>query len=285
MSLSFSHHLYKKFSYKLWLKSTFLVIAAYLLLAGIIWFVLYHQIQQPILHKHPVAAPVMIELAPLPTSTKVINNVLDEQKEPVLAAQPHKVTAPQPIKDNPKLVAVDNQQQAELVNQKTPKKEKTKAVLPTKVEKKSDSEQESTQETKTESKVKKPAQEASNNSVPLENKEEKTKAPQVGSMSSETSHSNEQQWENQVLAKLQKMKRYPAYAQHQKQQDTIIVKIVLNSKGELLNSTIMQSQKFEVLDNEVKALVKRAQPYPVPPTSALNGDQVTLNVPVEFFLK
>lgn len=285
MQLSLSHHFYKKFSYKLWLKSAFLVIVGYLLLAGIVWLILHHQIKQPVIQKHSVAAPVVIEMAALPTSTKVINNVLDEQKEPVQAVQPHKVTAPEPVKDNPKLVAVDNQQQAELVNHKAPKIEKTKVVLPTKAEKQTDSEKDSTQETKTESKVKTQAQEASNNAVPLEHKEEKTKAPQVGSMSTEASNSNQQQWENQVLAKLQKMKRYPAYAQHQKQQDTIIVKIVLNNKGELVNSTIVQSQKFEVLDNEVKALVKRAQPYPVPPASALNGDQVTLNVPVEFFLK
>ncbi|KAF1025261.1 MAG: hypothetical protein GAK29_02050 [Acinetobacter bereziniae] len=285
MQLSLSHHFYKKFSYKLWLKSFFLVIVGYLLLACILWLILHHQIRQPVIQKKSVAAPLMIELAPLPTSTNVINNVLDEQKEPLLAAQPRKVMTSQPIKENTKLVTVNNQQQAELVNHKTQKIEKTKVVSPTKAEKQADSEKDSTQETKTESKVETQAQEASNNSIPLEHKEEKTKAPQVGSMNNEASNSNQQQWEDQVLSKLQKMKRYPAYAQHQKQQDMIIVKIVLNSKGELVNSTIVQSQKFEVLDNEVKNLIKRAQPYPVPPASSLNGDQVTLNVPVEFFLK
>lgn len=284
MQTNLGYHVYQSHSVQHWIKCSALVLGIYALLAAMIWFISHIMPENSFLDQPPPAAPVLMEIAPLPSSTQLINPAVDEQKQPVIASSSPKTAHAEPEQKKVNVIAVTDQKHAEIQKNMSEKLMETKSLDISKDEKKKQVDLPKPMEEQQDTKQIQ-IQQASNNAVPLERKEEKIRAPEVGSVNTESNKVNDQQWENQVLAKLQKMKRYPAYAQHQKQQDVISIKIVLNHKGELINSTILQSQNFEVLDNEVRALVKRAQPYPVPPTTVLTANSVSLEVPIEFFLK
>lgn len=114
-------------------------------------------------------------------------------------------------------------------------------------------------------------------------KDKDDKAPVEGASTTAPSDA-EQAWEGKVLARLQRNKRYPAQAQSAGQQDTIMVRMLIDRKGRLIQAAIIRSRGFGLLDNEVLQLAKRAGPYPAPPESVA-GDPITLVVPVEFFIK
>lgn len=272
-----------------WIKSACLVTLVYMLSASIIWFLFYREQLKSVVTE-PIAAPIVLEISTTPTTDAQFTNLVDEQNE----QQAQQV----------KSVNVAPEAQLKLVSVKSEQSEDVKALEPTKEEHESkntkpqhmqnepiqptdqmvqqaDQEQLVNEMNRLNQKV----QQANQRSEAYAKKDDQAKAPKEGSLNNDNSQLTDQQWENQVLAKLQKMKRYPAYAQSQKQQDVVTIKIELNAKGELINSIITQSQKFEVLDNEVRSLVKRAQPFPIPPLTALNHQKVTLEVPVEFFLK
>ena len=90
-------------------------------------------------------------------------------------------------------------------------------------------------------------------------------------------------WESQVLAQLERAKRYPNEARWQRQQDTVYIDLVVGRDGRLLSARISASAGYVALDDEVLDLVKRAAPLPAPPPEVV-GDRIALRVPVEFYL-
>ncbi|BES83239.1 hypothetical protein PEC302107_00550 [Pectobacterium araliae] len=127
-----------------------------------------------------------------------------------------------------------------------------------------------------------PAAQQGNSSEQLASRNQ---AFQVGAASNNASRQVRISWESELLAKLQREKRYPAYSLRKKQQDTILVKFTLDKDGNVLNSNIIKSQGFESLENESMSLIKRASPLPKPPATALFGDKVEMVVPIEFFIR
>jgi len=91
-------------------------------------------------------------------------------------------------------------------------------------------------------------------------------------------------WEGLVLGALNKVKRYPRYAQSQRQQGTPWIRFTMNREGKVLSVRLERSSGARALDEEAMALPKRAQPLPKPPED-VTGDLVELVVPVEFFLR
>ena len=91
-------------------------------------------------------------------------------------------------------------------------------------------------------------------------------------------------WQAQLLAWLEKYKRYPRVAQEQRQQGVVYLRFAIDRQGKVLSSQINKSSGFEVLDDEVLALVQRAQPVPSPPPD-IAGDRIELLVPVAFSLR
>jgi len=91
-------------------------------------------------------------------------------------------------------------------------------------------------------------------------------------------------WEGDVLAKLARLKRYPAGARHAGQQDTVMVRFVVDRAGQVLSTEITQSRGFSALDNEARALVQRASPLPAPPAS-VSGEEIPLIAPIQFLLR
>ena len=91
-------------------------------------------------------------------------------------------------------------------------------------------------------------------------------------------------WQAQLVAWLEKYKRYPRVAQEQRQQGVAYLRFTIDRQGKVLASQINRSSGFELLDDEVLALIQRAQPLPSPPAE-VTGDRIELQVPVAFSLR
>ncbi|MEE4450540.1 TonB family protein [Novosphingobium resinovorum] len=102
-------------------------------------------------------------------------------------------------------------------------------------------------------------------------------APQISSKGAET-------WEGQVLAALNKQRRYPRLAVTRRQQGVPWVRFVMDREGKVLSARLERSSSFPDLDREAVALPKRAQPLPKPPADKA-GNTLELVVPVEFFIR
>ena len=90
-------------------------------------------------------------------------------------------------------------------------------------------------------------------------------------------------WEGSLLAKLSSLKRYPAGARRAGQQDTVMVRFVVDRTGQALSAEVINSKGFALLDSEAAALIRRASPLPPPPADVL-GDQIELIAPIQFIL-
>ncbi|HVI65720.1 MAG TPA: TonB family protein [Bradyrhizobium sp.] len=91
-------------------------------------------------------------------------------------------------------------------------------------------------------------------------------------------------WKTQIVALLERNKRYPAVAQSRREQRIAQVFFSLDRKGRVIDSRISRSSGASALDEEALALLRRAQPFPAPPRE-LPGDRVDLTVPIRFNLR
>ncbi len=108
-------------------------------------------------------------------------------------------------------------------------------------------------------------------------------APAPGASSSHASQSPAT-WQGALLARLEKYKRYPAEAMADHQEGVPMLHFSMDRKGHVLSANIEGSSGHALLDQEALALVRRAEPLPVPPDS-VEGDPVTLTVPIEFYIE
>jgi protein TonB len=92
------------------------------------------------------------------------------------------------------------------------------------------------------------------------------------------------QWQHQVQAHLERLKRYPAIALKQKRQGVVSVTFNINSHGEILSSTLTQSSGVHILDRATLALVSRADPLPKPPEVLIKQHQsiISVEVPIRY---
>ena len=91
-------------------------------------------------------------------------------------------------------------------------------------------------------------------------------------------------WQGRLVAWLARYKRYPRVAQEQHQQGTAYLRFAIDRQGRVLSFQLVRSTGFSLLDDEVQALIQRAQPLPAPPPE-IPGNQIQLEVPVEFSLR
>ena len=90
-------------------------------------------------------------------------------------------------------------------------------------------------------------------------------------------------WEGNLLAKLSSLKRYPPGARRAGQQDTVMVRFVVDRAGQTVSAQVISSRGFALLDSEATALIQRASPLPPPPADVL-GDEIELIAPIQFIL-
>jgi protein TonB len=86
-----------------------------------------------------------------------------------------------------------------------------------------------------------------------------------------------------IAAQLERYKRYPAMAQRRGEQGVVKLRFTLSRSGGVLNAQIEHGSGYADLDNEVLALVQRAQPLPPIPAN-IPDNTLDIHVPVAFGL-
>ncbi len=83
---------------------------------------------------------------------------------------------------------------------------------------------------------------------------------------------------------LNRHKRYPSRARRLRQEGTVKVLFTIDRRGRLLSHRIVASSGHALLDQEVKAMLKRASPLPAFP-AGMSQSKLTLTVPIRFNLR
>ena len=91
-------------------------------------------------------------------------------------------------------------------------------------------------------------------------------------------------WKTQIVALLERNKRYPETSQSRREQGVAQVFFSIDRQGRVIDSRVVRSSGAAALDEEALALLRRAQPFPKPPAE-LGGEHVDLTVPIRFNLK
>lgn len=87
-----------------------------------------------------------------------------------------------------------------------------------------------------------------------------------------------------LQAWLERHKRYPTKSRRMRQEGTAMLYFHIDRQGRVLKFHIHQSSGHRMLDREVLAMIKRAQPLPAFPDH-LEKDSLELVVPIEFILR
>lgn len=100
---------------------------------------------------------------------------------------------------------------------------------------------------------------------------------------SRASNDAQPNWEGQILAHLERFRRYPARARAARQEGTAFLRFTMNREGQVLSATIFKKSGSFDLDRAALDTLQRAQP--LPPIPAGRPDVVELTIPVEFYLR
>ena len=94
----------------------------------------------------------------------------------------------------------------------------------------------------------------------------------------------EPSWQATLVRQLQRFKRYPSEAQARSEQGVVLLSFSLDRSGHVLAHSIARSSGFADLDNEVMAMIKRAEPLPAFPAT-MPQQRIDLTVPIRFSLR
>jgi protein TonB len=91
-------------------------------------------------------------------------------------------------------------------------------------------------------------------------------------------------WRSDLLARLQRAKRYPDQARSHGDQGVATTTFTMDRSGRVLSVGLVRSSGSTLLDEEAVALVRRAEPLPSLPDE-MPGSTITLTVPISFALR
>ena len=91
-------------------------------------------------------------------------------------------------------------------------------------------------------------------------------------------------WESEVLARLERFKRYPRRARLRHQEGVATLRFTVGPRGEVLDYALQRSSGVKALDEETLALIERAKPMP-PLPAGIGRDHVELVVPIRYVLR
>jgi periplasmic protein TonB len=94
----------------------------------------------------------------------------------------------------------------------------------------------------------------------------------------------EASWQTSLVRQLQRFKRYPAEAQSRNEQGIVLLSFSIDRTGHVLAHSIARSSGYADLDNEVMAMILRAEPLPAFPPS-MPQPRMDLTVPIRFSLR
>jgi TonB family protein len=104
-------------------------------------------------------------------------------------------------------------------------------------------------------------------------------APAPASPSRAAPSQNVSRWQQALIARLERFKRYPAEAHGA--EGVASLAFTIDRRGNVLSSQIAKSSGSSVLDAAVLALIKRAAPFPPPPAEVPDVD-LSFVVPIRF---
>jgi protein TonB len=91
-------------------------------------------------------------------------------------------------------------------------------------------------------------------------------------------------WKSQLLAVLERNKRYPPGAQSQGDQGVATLAFNVDRRGGVHRAHIARSSGSAALDRETLSLLQRAQPLPAPPAE-MRGAQIAVMVPIRYSIR
>lgn len=91
-------------------------------------------------------------------------------------------------------------------------------------------------------------------------------------------------WQAQVMAHLERRKRYPRAAQLHREGGIAKVRFVIDRTGAVLSFRLESSSGVPALDEEVLSLIERASPLPAPPPE-IARDRMEMVAPVRFDIR
>ena len=91
-------------------------------------------------------------------------------------------------------------------------------------------------------------------------------------------------WRDLVVSRLQQNKRYPGAAEARGDQGVVTLSFTVDRHGKVLARRIARSSGVAALDEEVMAMIMRAQPLPAFPP-AMTQASISLTVPIRFSLR
>jgi periplasmic protein TonB len=94
----------------------------------------------------------------------------------------------------------------------------------------------------------------------------------------------EPSWRTSLVRQLQRAKRYPAQAQAHNEQGIVLLSFSLDRNGHVLAHSIAKSSGYADLDDEVMAMIMRAEPLPAFPPS-MPQERLDLTVPIRFSIR
>ena len=94
----------------------------------------------------------------------------------------------------------------------------------------------------------------------------------------------EPSWQSSLVRHLQHYKRYPSDAQARSEQGVVLLTFSIDRSGHVLAHRIARSSGFADLDDEVMAMIMRAEPLPAFPAS-MTEPRLDLTVPIRFSLR
>ena len=94
----------------------------------------------------------------------------------------------------------------------------------------------------------------------------------------------EPSWESRLVKRLQAFKRYPAVAQSRGEEGVALLAFSVDRNGHVLTHRIVKSSGHADLDEEVMAMIERAQPLPAFPPG-MTQTELSLTVPIRFSLR
>jgi protein TonB len=115
-----------------------------------------------------------------------------------------------------------------------------------------------------------------------EQKAERAAAPSPGA----SSHNPNAlpNWKSELVARLERAKRYPSEAQSRGEQGVAQLAFSVDRGGGVHNARIVRSSGSSALDSATLELVERAVPLPPPPPEVA-GAQIAISVPIRYNIR
>ena len=86
-----------------------------------------------------------------------------------------------------------------------------------------------------------------------------------------------------VSTAVAKQKRYPRIAMQRGWQGEVMLRVVVDSNGNLVDVAVQQGSGYEALDREAIEMVRRAAPFPL--TAGMKREELAISLPVQFRLE